>query len=334
MTDRLDRFQQRHSWAGFPLAVIYKYADDQGYYLAALITYYGFVSLFPLLLLLYSVLGFVLQGHPQVQEQLFHSALSQFPVIGDQIKEQGLKGSGMAIVVGVIGLVYGGSGVAQALQNAMNTVWAVARNRRPNPVLSRIRSLLLIVLVGGPLVGTTVLSGVGSSAGSFGASAGVGVRVLAIAASVVLNVVIFVAGFRVATASRLGTRESVPGAVTAAIVWQLLQIFGSAYVARIVKHATATTSIFAFVLGTVAWIYIEAVTVVICSEINVVRARRLYPRSLLTPFTDDVNLTRADQEAYEGYATAQRNKGFEQVDVTFDHDGQNASARRRRGEPE
>ena len=61
-SERLDRFQQRHPGAGFPLAVIYKYVDDSGAYLAALIAYYGFVSLFPLLLLLSTVLGFVLPG--------------------------------------------------------------------------------------------------------------------------------------------------------------------------------------------------------------------------------------------------------------------------------
>ena len=51
--------------AGFPLAVLYKYVDDNGGYLAALITYYAFVSLFPLLLLLSTVLGFVLAGDPR-----------------------------------------------------------------------------------------------------------------------------------------------------------------------------------------------------------------------------------------------------------------------------
>ena len=87
ITDRLDATQRRHRALGFPLAVLYKYIDDQGSYLAALITYYAFVSLFPLLLLLSTVLGWLLVGHPALRENVLNSALSQFPVIGSQLGE-------------------------------------------------------------------------------------------------------------------------------------------------------------------------------------------------------------------------------------------------------
>ena len=53
-------------------------------------------------------------------------------------------------------------------------------------------------------------------------------------------------------------------------------------------------------------------------EVNVVLARRLWPRALLTAFKDDVDLTEADRRAYTAYAQAQRHKGFEHVEVTFD----------------
>src|SRR5512144_3172398 len=98
MVHWLDRLQRRSRAAGFAIAVIYKYVDDQGGYLAALITYYAFVSLFPLLLLLTTVLGVVLAGHPQVQHQVLDSALSQFPVIGDQLADpQHLSGGAIAV---------------------------------------------------------------------------------------------------------------------------------------------------------------------------------------------------------------------------------------------
>jgi membrane protein len=113
VTERLDGAQRRHPVLGFPLAVVYKFVDDQGSYLAVLITYYGFLSLFPLLLLLTSVLGFVLGGDAYLQQRVLNSTLSQFPVIG------------------LLGAVYGGLGVAQAGQNAMNTAWHVPRNNRP-----------------------------------------------------------------------------------------------------------------------------------------------------------------------------------------------------------
>src|SRR6202161_3760500 len=85
VAERLDGFQRNHRWAGFPLAVVYKYFDDFGSYLAALLTYYGFVSLFPMLLLLSTILGFVLSGDQSLQHEVLSSALHQFPVIGGDL---------------------------------------------------------------------------------------------------------------------------------------------------------------------------------------------------------------------------------------------------------
>src|SRR6185503_5091784 len=322
-TERLDRFQQRHAWAGFPLAVVYKFADDQGNYLAALITYYGFLSFFPLLLLFSSVLGFILQGNADLQDQILNSTLSQFPVIGEQLSSpSGLHGSTTAVVVGLVGSLYGALGVAQATQNAMNSAWAVPCNRRPNPIAARLRSMLLLLTVGLAIVGTTVLSALGSSGGAFGANLGFGTKVLATLLSVALNTIVFVLAFKVSTAHKLSARDAAPGAVTAAVIWQVLQSFGTAYVGHVVKDATVTNAVFALVLGLIAWIYLGAVTVVMCVEINVVRTQNLYPRALMSPFTEDVDLTRADQRAYSGQATAQKTKDVETVDVSFEGETQ------------
>src|SRR3954468_7167645 len=138
VTARLDAFQQRHPGAAFPLAVVYKYFDDFGPYLAALLTYYAFVSLFPLLLLLSTILGYVLRGNPQLQEDILSSALGQFPVIGEQLHDPKSVGGGAAgLTLGLLGAIYGSLGVAQAVQYAMNTAWAVPRNNRPNPFTAR-----------------------------------------------------------------------------------------------------------------------------------------------------------------------------------------------------
>lgn len=325
VTERLDAFQRRHPAASFPIAVIYKFVDDQGSYLAALITYYGFLSLFPLLLLLSTVLGIVLSGHADLQQRVLHSALNQFPVIGKQLGDpKGLGAGGLGVVVGILGTLYGGLGVAQAAQHAMNTIWAVPRNSRPNPFKARGISLLLLGTVGLAVLGTTVLSGLGSSSHAFGIDLGVGLKLAVIVASVAVNTGIFILGFKLATARRLSIRDVAPGAVAAAVVWQLLQSFGAAYVAHVVKSASATNGVFALVLGLIAWIYIEAVTVVLCVEVNVVLAGRLYPRALLTPFTDNVDLTSGDEKAYAESAKAQRAKGFEKIDVDFDAEAEHA----------
>ncbi len=326
LTERLDRFQQRHPQAGFPLAVIYKFVDDQGNYLAALITYYGFLAAFPLLLLASSILGFVLQGNEDLQQQILDSALRQFPIIGDQLgSAEGLTGSPTAIAIGIAASMYGALGVAQATQNAMNIAWAVPRNRRPNPLTGRLRGAVLLVTAGTGILATTVLSGLAGGADAFGAEIGAGVRLLATLLSVVVNAAVFVMIFWLATVRRHSVRDAVPGAVTAAVLWQVLQLVGAAYVGSVVREANATNGVFALVLGMIAWGYLGALTIVFGVEINVVCARHLYPRALMSPFTDDVDLTEADEEAYTNYAEAQRTKEFESVDVSFDNDGQNAS---------
>jgi uncharacterized BrkB/YihY/UPF0761 family membrane protein len=329
LPERLDRLQRRHPRAGFPIAVLYKFFDDSGSYLAALITYYAFVSLFPALLLLTTVLGFVLRGNPGLQQQVLHSTLSQFPVIGPELGEPRRIGGGtVGLVVGILGALYGGLGVAQATQYAMNTAWAVPRNSRPNPIKARGRSLLLLATLGLTVAGTTVLSVLGSGAGALGASFGSGLHVLFTAAAVLVNATVFVIGFRVATARELTVRQVLPGAIGSAIAWQLLQSFGGVYVGHVVKDASATNGVFATVLGLLAFLYLAATSTLFCVEINVVRVDRLYPRALLTPFTDDVDLTGGDKRTYTGSAQAQRVKGFQTIDVDFHHPDQRAEGDR------
>lgn len=314
VTSRLDDLQRQHPGAGFPIAVLYKYFDDSGGYLAALITYYGFLSFFPLLLLGSTILGIVLAGDPSAQKAVLDSALSQFPVIGAQLRQPGRIGGGLAgLLVGGLGALYGGLGVAVAAQYAMNTAWTVPKNNRPNPIKARGRGVLLLGTVGVAILGTTVLSALGGGAGPLG----IGLRVLALIASVALNAAVFVLGFRVATARRLSSRQVAPGALAAAVIWQLLQSFGATYVGHVVKNASATNGVFALVLGLIGFIYLASVAVVLCVEINVVRVDRLYPRALLTPVTDDVELTAGDERAYTDQAKAERRKGFEEVDVRF-----------------
>jgi YihY family inner membrane protein len=321
MTQRVDRFQRRHPTAGFPIAVLYKFLDDDGHFLAALITYYGFLALFPLLLLLSTVLGLVLRGNPELQQQVLDSALSEFPVIGEQLGSPERLGGGVTgLVVGTLVALYGGTGLGQALQHTMNTAWSVARHQRPDPITARGRSLLLLCTLGLLVVGSTVLSVLGSGAATYGGGFSGGLHVLLTVASVVINAGVFVLGFRQTTARRLTVRQVAPGALAAAVTWQLLQSFGGIYVARVIASASAVNAVFALVLGLMAFIYLAALALVLCVEINVVRVDRLHPRALLTPFTDDVTLTSGDERVYAEAARAQRAKGFQRVDVHFDDD--------------
>ena len=319
MVSRIDGFQRKHPAAGFPLAVVYKFLDDRGGYLAALIAYYAFLSLFPLLLLFTTLLGIVLAGNPDLQERILDSAMSQIPVIGDQLGEPDrLSGGVTAIVIGVAGSLYGGLGVSLAVQHALNTAWSVPRNNQPDPIRARVRGLLLLSTVGSAIIGLTVLNVVASS-GLFGFAGGVS----AILGAIALNSAVFAVAFRIGTARPLSVRDVLPGAVAAAVIWQALQSFGGIYIRYVVGNVSTSNGVFAIVLGLLGFLYVASVLIVICIEINAVRVDHLHPRALLTPFTDNVELTEGDKNSYTGQAEAQRNKGFQEITVTYEDNPQN-----------
>jgi YihY family inner membrane protein len=317
---RVDQYQRRHSWLGFPLAVIYKYFDDRGPYLAALVTYYAFVSLFPLLLLAYSVLGFVLQGHAGVRSDLEHSVLSNFPVIGPRLSQHivTFQGSGAALAIGIVGTLYGGLGAMQAAQAGFNQIYGVPRNKQPNPLKSRLRSLALLALLGSGVLISTAIAVILSTANGISTNLGDAVHVAGYGLSYVVNVALFSAAFRLLTARDLGLRQVLAGGMVAAALWMLVESFGSSYISHEFKHSQHFYGIFGVVLVTLAWLYLQSVILMLSAEINAVLDYRLWPRSLLTPFTDNVQLTGADRRAYRQYAAVQQFKGFETVTTEFE----------------
>ncbi|MGC1208948.1 MAG: YhjD/YihY/BrkB family envelope integrity protein [Ornithinimicrobium sp.] len=319
LIERVDAVQQRHPRVGFPIAVIYKFVDDQGVFLAALITYYGFLSLFPLLLLVASLLGFLLQSQPDLQATLLDTAVSQFPVIGKGVANPaGLQGSTTAVMVGAVIAIYGASRVSHATQHAMNVCWAVPRHKRPNPVVARLRSGVLIGIATIALIGSTILSALSNSAEAYGVELGGLTSGALLAASVLMVAALFALGMKTSTAQSLTWSQVLPGAVTAALGWQVMQTFGATYVGQVVNSTNDTYGVFALVLGLMAWLFLIACILVLSVEINVVRVKSLYPRALLAPFTEDTELTGADQQSFTDQAEATRAKESEDVEVTFD----------------
>lgn len=320
----IDRGQRRHSVFGFPLAVVYKFFDDQGNYLAAILTFYAFLSIFPLLLLATSILGFVLEGRQDLQEQILDSALAQFPIIGDQLgRPGGLQGSTGGIIVGGLTALYGALGLGLALQNVQSAAWAVPRNSRPHPVMTRINSLFLLGVAGTSILLLSIGSAVLTETDLIGELSRLGwfqwmVRLLTM---IILGLGMTVL-LRLAAARAIRDRgiRAAPGGFTIAVMWQLLQYIGTVYVTNVVASAekNSMSAVFGIVLGLMGLLYIGAVMGVLGIEVNVVLARRLWPRALLTPFTDSVDLTEADRRAYAMYAQMQRHKGFETVAVRFD----------------
>ena len=306
----LDRLQQRSPRLSFPAAVIKKFGDDEAGQLAALIAYYGFVSLFPLLLVLVTVLGFVLEGDPKTQASVLNSALGQFPIIGNQLQSNvhSLKGSGIGLAIGLLGSLLAGLGITGATQNAFNQVWYVPHKHRPNFLIARLRGLGLLAVLGILVIVSTVAAGF-VTAGGQSAPALVGGVLVAF----IVNLLLFFTAFRLLTAEDVETRDLLPGVIVAAVLWTLLQHVGGYYVDHVVRHAKETSGLFAFVLGLLAWLYLGAQVTLLAAEINVVRAQRLWPRSF---FSDP--LLDADRRALTSSAEIEERIHEENVEVDFD----------------
>jgi YihY family inner membrane protein len=210
------------------------------------------------------------------------SALSQFPIIGDEIERNlgHLEGSVAALVIGLAASLWAGMGVVITVQGALNDLWDVPRRARPNFLWSRLRALLTLIALGVAALAASVLAGVGTMSG------GMGFRALTFAGTFVLNAFVFAAAFRYLTAARVRWRQILPGALVAAAAWMALLVLGSWLVDRQLRHATQLYGVFALVLGLLSWIYLGAQVMLLSAEMNVVLARRLWPRGLRPPMTE------------------------------------------------
>jgi YihY family inner membrane protein len=306
---RVDKFQQAHTVFGFPWAVIQKFGNDQAGSRAALIAYYGLFALFPLLLLFTTILGYVLHGNDTLRKDLENSALGTFPIIGGQLQSEthSLEGSGAALVIGALLLVYGALGLGQATQAGMNAVWNVPYVRRPNWVLRHLRALGVLILLALSTIGSTVLTGFATLAAE-----GWAATTILLVGSAVVNFVLILAAFKIMTAIPLRLREVALGAALATVFWQSLQAIGSWYVGRELAHNSDTYGFFGVVIVLLSWIYLGAQLFLLAAEINVVRRYRLWPRSVVQP-----PLTEADKEVFERLAQMSIRRPEAELSVAF-----------------
>ncbi len=314
-----DRLQRRQPWLAFPVAVGKKFSDDRAHSLAALVAYFAFVSILPLLLVLATVLDIILRGDAALRHRLLASALGSFPVIGPELRGSAhpLRETGIALVIGLAAALLGGSRVAAAAQNALNSAWLVPYTGRPRFPRNQLRNLAFVVVVGLGLIASSVLSGAVGGAGHV--LTGAGARIGASTVALALNIVVFWTGFRLVTASMVTARELRLGALAAAVAWQALQLLGGFFAAHILARSSALYGTFGIVLGLLAWLYLQAQITMLAIEINVVRARGLWPRSLCPP-----PLTPQDMTAYRLYAQVeQRRRG---IDIEVDRDAAGPAA--------
>jgi membrane protein len=312
--EAIDAFQQRHGRLSFLAAVIKKRSEDEAGRLAALIAYYGFVSMFPLLLVFVTVLGFLLEGDANLREKVEKGTLGQFPLVGDQLHLHSLSGSAGALAAGLAFTLLGGLAITNTLQFAFNRIWSVPYTRRPDFFMSRVRGLGTLTV----LALLTILStAVGGSLGT--ASHGVGEVVGAAIVALAFNVALFMTLFKLLTAARLTYRQLLPGVVTAAVLWQALQYAGGLYISHELRHNGPLYGTFALVLGLLAWLYLGAQLTLIAAEVNVVLDCKLWPRNM---FGEE--LLDADRRALRASVRAEDRLTSEHIDVRFDEPAKGA----------
>ncbi|HVT68250.1 MAG TPA: YihY/virulence factor BrkB family protein, partial [Trebonia sp.] len=277
---KTDRVQQRFQPSAFVFGVIRKYGDDNGGVLAANLTYSAFVSIFPLLLVLVTILGLVAAGDPAFRQDVLNTVANQVPLVGGELTgnvHELRRSSLIGLIVGLAALIWGTTRLARAGLFTMEQVWNLPGPARPGFFPRVARSLLFLGLLGVGVVATTLLAGL-STYGHHEAA----FVFFAWAVEATVNAGMYLAAFRILTPRGVPSRDLAPGAVMGGICWTALQVAGT-YLVYHFLHSSSVYGVFATVLGLVAWLYLAAQITVYCAEINVVLDRRLWPRSIVQP---------------------------------------------------
>lgn len=276
---KFDQFQQRHSWLAFPIAVIKKYGDDQAGNRAALLTYYGFLALFPLLLVLTTVVQMVAANDPAFQQRVIDAATSYFPVLGDQLYSHinSLHQTGIALAVGIVFTLYGARGVAEAFRQGVNRLWGIPRSRQTGFPKSTLQSLVIILVGGFGFILAGICTGLAAHAGH-----GMGFRALSLAVNIFILFWLFVFLLDFSLPKHITFKERWLGALAIAIGLVILQLFGTFLLTKQLKSLDALYSYFALALGLLFWIYLQAQVVFYSIEIATVKNNKMWPRSLIT----------------------------------------------------
>jgi len=313
----VDRWQRRTPWAGVPYAVMKKFGDDNANLVVVGLAWYGFTAIFPLLLVMMTVFGFV--GAKSIGTGILNT-LHQFPVIGTSFNPSSpssLHGSTLGLVIGLIGLVYGAQGVTQTAQQAMATVWHIPQTQRTGFLPRLGRSLAGLVTIGGAFVVNAFITSYAT-----GGTTSYAVRIPVLAGLLLLNVLLYFATFTTLTAKAIGPRGLLPGAVLGAVAFTALITVGTGLMTHQLKNASSTYGAFGSVIGIVALLLLLAKLSMYAAELNPVLSRRLYPRAL--PLGGEA--TDADRQVLAGLAYAEQRRDDEVIGVGFGEDAPREAA--------
>lgn len=306
--DRADSFQQEHPALAVPVAVLRKFGEDKSTNLASMIAFWAFFSIFPLLLVFVTLLGFFL---PQGSKgDVLGKVAQMFPVL-DTSTVSGLSGSWWALIIGVATALWSGSSVVRVTQFAFNSVWEVPYHQHPKLVEQVLRSVAVLATIGlGLVVSTLITSFVSGTAN--GLNLGWFGHVVGYVIAIVLDIGLFIVAFRWLTDRDVSTRDVLPGALLSGIAFWVLQSLSSLIISRYLQNAQSTYGNFATVITILWWFYLQSVITLLGAQLNVVLVERLHPRALV-----DAPDTEADHRAYDAYAKERTYHEEEHVEADF-----------------
>ena len=268
----VDRWQRRTPWAGVPYAVMKKFGDDNANLVVVALAWYGFTAIFPLLLVMMTVLADI--GAGSLGTGILNT-LHKFPVIGtsfNQSDPSALHGSTLGLIVGLIGLAYGAQGVTQTAQTAMATVWHIPQTQRTGFLPRLGRSVAGLVTIGGAFLVNASLSTYVT-----GGTTSYAIRIPVTVGLLIINAALYFLAFTLLTAKAIGPRGLLPGAVLGAVAFTALITVGTGLMTHQLNHAQASYGAFGLVIGIVTLLLLLAKLSMYAAELNPVLSRRLYP---------------------------------------------------------
>jgi uncharacterized BrkB/YihY/UPF0761 family membrane protein len=313
----VDRWQRRVPWAGVPYAVMKKFGDDNANLVVVALAWYGFTAIFPLLLVVTTLFGFI--GAKSIGTGIV-TTLHEFPVIGSSFNPSNpsaLHGSTLALIVGLIGLVYGAQGVTQTAQQAMAMVWHIPQTQLTGFLPRLGRSLAGLVTIGGAFIVNAFATGYAT-----GATANYAIRIPVLAGLLIINAALYFATFTLLTAKVIGPRGLLPGAILGGVAFTALITVGTGLMTHQLKNASATYGAFGTVIGIVTLLLLLAKLSMYAAELNPVLARRLYPRAL--PLGGEP--TEADLRVLASIAHADQRRDDQVIGVGFGEDAPDQAA--------
>lgn len=290
----LDSYQRGHKFVGFPLAVFKKYGEDQAGHQAALLAYYGFLAIFPLLLVLTTVLKVSIRDDAVLRAKIIEGATKYFPVVGTELQQSvhTLGSTGWILAIGTLLVLFGARGFADVVRSGINHIWQVPYSRRSGFPHGMLKSFAIILVGGAGLILAPLLSGYAVSVGGHGWIS----RIFALLITLAILYLMFLILVRIALPTKIPLSHLRPAAIISTVGLVLLQIGGNYVVTHELRHLNSLYGTFAIVLGLLFWLYLQAQLFFYAIETASVRALRLWPRAL-----DQNHLTVQDKKALRIY---------------------------------